>query len=66
MMYHAFLNNRFNQGRMMLMEPVEWTEDGWYRIPEWSGGDKVLPAPKGGKAVPHGYPTHIQLSLIHI
>ena len=60
MMYHAFLNNRFNQGRMMLMEPVEWTEDGWYRIPEWSGADKVLPAPKGGKAVPHGYPTHVQ------
>jgi beta-xylosidase len=59
MPYHGYLKERYNQGRMMLMEPVEWTEDGWYRIPSWSSPDLPLPAPKGGKAVLHGYPTSV-------
>ena len=57
--YHAFLRNRYNQARMPLMEPIEWTGDGWYRIPEWSSPAKPLPAPKGGRAVRHAYPTKI-------
>ncbi len=59
MPYHGYLKERYNQGRMMLMEPVEWTEDGWYRIPSWSSPELPLPAPKGGKAVLHGYPTSV-------
>lgn len=42
------------------MEPIEWTEDGWYRIPDWSSPAKPLPIPQGGVAVTHGYPTAIQ------
>ncbi|MGI6114918.1 family 43 glycosylhydrolase [Luoshenia tenuis] len=60
MIYHAFLKDRYNQARMLLMEPVEWTEDGWFRVPEWSDPAKPLPAPKGGEAVLHGYPTKIE------
>ena len=58
--YHGFLRNRYNQARMPLMEPIEWTEDGWYRIPDWSSPAKPLPIPQGGVAVTHGYPTAIQ------
>ena len=51
--YHGFLRNRYNQARMPLMEPIEWTEDGWYRIPDWSSPAKPLPIPQGGVAVTH-------------
>lgn len=59
-LYHGSMRDRQNQGFHLLMEPVEWTDDGWWRIPEWSAPDKPLPAPKKGKAVLHGYPTHIR------
>ena len=58
--YHGFLRDRYNHSRMLLMEPVQWTEDGWFRVPEWSDPAEPLPAPKGGKAVQHGYPTIIK------
>ena len=58
--YHGLRNGRYNQGRMFLLEPIEWTDDGWYRIPEWSSSNKPLPMPKGGKVITHGYPTHIE------
>src|SRR5690606_36992292 len=40
-------------GRQTLLEPIEWTDDGWFRA---KGGDlgKPLAMPKGGEAVPHG------------
>lgn len=62
MFYHGFLKDRYNQARMLLMEPIEWTEDGWYRVIEGSDPAKPLPAPKGGVAVPHGYPTQIDFA----
>ena len=30
--YHAYANGYHTLGRSTLIEPVEWTEDGWYRI----------------------------------
>jgi xylan 1,4-beta-xylosidase len=59
MPYHALLNGRENHGRMLMMEPVEWTAGGWYRIPEWSAADRALPLPQGGQAVRHGFPSSI-------
>jgi len=40
-------------GRQALLEPIEWTADGWFRT---LGGDlgQPLSMPAGGKAVPHG------------
>lgn len=30
--YHAYEKGYYTLGRQTLMEPVEWTEDGWFRI----------------------------------
>jgi len=34
MVFHGYENGHYNRGRQTLMAPVEWTADGWYRIPE--------------------------------
>ncbi|MFD2034688.1 family 43 glycosylhydrolase [Belliella marina] len=34
MVYHAYENGYLNLGRQTLLLPVEWTEDGWYRVPK--------------------------------
>lgn len=49
MVYHGYENGYRTLGRQTLMEPIEWTDDGWFRA---LGGDltKPLPAPTGGKA----------------
>ncbi len=51
--YHGFENGYWTLGRQCLMDPVEWTNDGWFRM---TGGDlsQPLPKPKGGRALPHG------------
>jgi beta-xylosidase len=54
MVYHAYENGFYNLGRQTLLEPVEWTPDGWFRA---AGGDGSNPIPKPpGEAVPHGFP----------
>lgn len=50
--YHAYENGFYNLGRQTLLEPVEWTSDGWLRALDT---DVARPIPKpGGSAVPHG------------
>lgn len=53
MVYHGYENGYRTLGRQTLMEPIEWTDDGWFRA---LGGDlsKPLPIPKGGKTSPNG------------
>ncbi len=53
MVYHGYENGFRTLGRQTLLEPIEWTDDGWFRA---KGGDlgRPLPVPKGGSAVPHG------------
>jgi beta-xylosidase len=52
--YHAYENGFYNLGRQTLLEPVEWTGDGWFRV---AGYDVAKPIPKpAGDAVPHGLP----------
>lgn len=53
--YHAYERGAQGLGRQILLEPVEWTEDGW---PAARGGDLAdpLPLPGGGTGVrPHGF-----------
>jgi len=52
-LYHGFENGYWTLGRQTLLDPVRWTDDGWFAM---AGGDlgAPLPAPRGGKAVPHG------------
>lgn len=42
--YHAFLNNFRTLGRMTLLEPIEWTSDGWFRVK--NGSDPAKPIKK--------------------
>lgn len=52
-LYHGFENGFWTLGRQCLLDPVEWTADGWFRM---TGGDlsQPLPKPRGGQALPHG------------
>ena len=50
--YHAYENGFYNLGRQTLLEPIEWTADGWFRA---SGADVARPIRKpAGESVPHG------------
>jgi xylan 1,4-beta-xylosidase len=51
MVYHGYENGYRTLGRQTLLEPIEWTADGWFRA---LGGDlsRPLPKPKGGKTGP--------------
>ncbi|MFN4358236.1 family 43 glycosylhydrolase [Sphingopyxis alaskensis] len=52
--YHGYENGFWTLGRQALLDPVEWTDDGWLRM---TGGDLSQPIakPKGGSvAGPHG------------
>lgn len=54
--YHGYENGYWTLGRQTLLDPVEWTDDGWFRM---TGGDLSQPIakPKGapsGKT--HGQP----------
>ena len=52
MVYHAYENGFYTLGRQTLLEPIEWTEDGWFRA---IGVDLAKPIPKpAGEAVPQG------------
>ncbi len=53
MIYHGYENGYRTLGRQTLLEPIEWTDDGWFRA---MGGDlsRPLPMPKGGKGGPAG------------
>jgi beta-xylosidase len=53
MLYHGYENGFWTLGRQTLLDPIEWTADGWFRA---RGGDLSQPIakPKRGTAVPHG------------
>ena len=51
--YHGYENGYWTLGRQTLLDPIEWTDDGWFR---YKGGDLSRPMPKpkgrGGRALP--------------
>jgi xylan 1,4-beta-xylosidase len=53
MVYHGYENGFWTLGRQTLLDPIDWTEDGWLRA---KGGDLSQPIakPKRGSVVPHG------------
>lgn len=53
MIYHAYENGYRTLGRQVLLEPIEWTPDGWFRA---TGGDLSRPLlrPRGGEALSDG------------
>jgi beta-xylosidase len=53
MVYHAYENGFLTLGRQTLLEPIEWTEDGWFRT---AGFDPAAPIPSPVKTGdPHGF-----------
>jgi xylan 1,4-beta-xylosidase len=54
MVYHGYENGFRTLGRQALLEPVEWTHDGWFQA---KGGTLAapLPKPKGGKKSDAGF-----------
>ncbi|WP_308233154.1 family 43 glycosylhydrolase [uncultured Prevotella sp.] len=49
LVYHAYANGYHTLGRQTLLEPVEWTSDGWFRT-------KATQAlPKAEKQIKHGF-----------
>ena len=64
MVYHAYENGYYTLGRQTLLEPIEWTADGWFKI---AGSDPAKPiakpagsCPSAGdgekQGCPHGFP----------
>ena len=52
--YHGYENGFWTLGRQTLLDPIEWTDDGW---PRMRGGDLSAPIPKPrAQALPHGTP----------
>jgi len=52
-LYHGYENGLWTLGRQCLLDPVEFTADGWFHM---TGGDlsRPLSKPAGGEALPHG------------
>jgi xylan 1,4-beta-xylosidase len=45
MTVHAYENGYRALGRQLLLLPIEWTSDGWYRVPEGITADSAIPMP---------------------
>ncbi|HEY0044039.1 MAG TPA: family 43 glycosylhydrolase [Allosphingosinicella sp.] len=63
--YHGYENGYWTLGRQTLLDRIEWTSDGWFRM---TGGDlsQARPKPKGGKAVRHGQPLSDDFATLAI
>lgn len=42
MIFHGYEKNHYNMGRQTMMTPIEWTADGWYKIPEGTDISKPI------------------------
>ncbi len=45
LMFHGYENGFYTMGRQTMLTPVEWTADGWFKIPEGLAIDQPLPLP---------------------
>ena len=55
MVYHAYENGMHTLGRHTLLLPIEWTEDGWFKVQ--AGADPALPLKKpAGESLSPGWP----------
>jgi len=53
LVYHAYENGFYTLGRHTLLEPVVWTEDGWFTSAGYDVAQPI-PKPRGGFQIPHG------------
>jgi beta-xylosidase len=52
--YHAYEKEYYTLGRQTLLEPLEWTEDGWFRRPEGVSADLPIRKPSGQALIRSG------------
>ncbi|NRF37789.1 family 43 glycosylhydrolase [Pedobacter foliorum] len=45
MIFHAYEAGFYNKGRQTLLLPVEWTKDGWYKVPDGVTDSKPIRKP---------------------
>ncbi|MCF1422923.1 family 43 glycosylhydrolase [Mangrovimonas futianensis] len=45
MLFHGYEKDFYNMGRQTMLVPVEWTKDGWYRIPDNISVNKPIKLP---------------------
>ncbi|MFL9484355.1 family 43 glycosylhydrolase [Chitinophagaceae bacterium LWZ2-11] len=45
MLFHGYEKDYYNMGRQTLLEPVEWTSDGWFKIPDNIKTDQPIKQP---------------------
>ena len=57
LIFHAYEKDYLNMGRQTMLEPVEWTKDGWFRIPEGVKTENPIKRPFG-----KGENSHFSLS----
>lgn len=51
--FHGYENGDYNMGRQTMLEPVEWTKDGWYKIPDGIKTEEPIKKP----SLPAGKPS---------
>jgi xylan 1,4-beta-xylosidase len=47
MIFHGYENDHYNMGRQTLLQPIEWTKDGWYKTPDGIKTDEPIKRPAG-------------------
>lgn len=50
-LFHSYEKGFHTLGRQTLMLPVEWTKEGWFRIPEKTSSSDLLHTPAGSNTV---------------
>jgi beta-xylosidase len=50
MTVHSYENGYRALGRQLLLLPIEWTPDGWFRVPEGVTADSAIPLPLPGSS----------------
>jgi xylan 1,4-beta-xylosidase len=52
MIFHAYENGHYNRGRQTLLQPVEWTKDGWFKLPQGITTAEPIKKPGGIPSAP--------------
>jgi len=47
MVFHGYENGHYNMGRQTLLQPIEWTNDGWYKTPDGIKTGEPIKRPAG-------------------
>jgi len=47
LIFHGYENGFYNMGRQTLLQPIEWTNDGWYKTPDDIKTDEPIKRPVG-------------------